>query len=78
MTREEVLAEMEEDFRFMTTEEQETPFFAAADGKDLSPKNLIEEVRNDTELGKQYVQAWSDNREAMAFYDAMDVIDGGS
>jgi len=76
MTREEVLAEMEADFKFMTVEEQEEPFFADTDGKELSPKDLIEAVRNDTEFGKQYVRAWSDNKEAMAFYDATDLIDG--
>lgn len=58
MTRAEVLAQMESSFKEMTPAQQTTPFFTE-DGKDWSPALLLEEVRNDTEMGKRYVAQWS-------------------
>lgn len=58
MTREEVLAQMESSFKEMTPTQQTTSFFSE-EGKDWSPALLLEEVRNDTEMGKRYVAQWS-------------------
>src|SRR5665213_954711 len=59
MTREEVLASMEASFKEMSQEQQTATFFTE-DGKDWSPALLLEEVRNDTEIGKKYVVKWSE------------------
>lgn len=53
-----MLAQMESSFSEMTPATQTTPFFTE-EGKDWSPALLLEEVRNDTEMGKRYVAQWS-------------------
>lgn len=58
MNRDEVLAEMEASFSQMTQEEQTTPLFTE-EGRDWSPAALIEEVRSDSPIGKEYVTAWA-------------------
>ena len=66
MTREEVLAEMESSYAEMTPEEQNSVVTADDNGKEYTPTMLLQEVRGDTEVGKLYVQAWSQNKDARA------------
>lgn len=70
MTREQVLAEMEADFEQMTAEQRTEILFTEGD-KGWSPALLIEEVRNNTETGQQYVKNWSDNKDANALLDGL-------
>ncbi len=70
MTREQVLAEMEASFNEMTEEEKTGTLFTEGD-KNWSPALLLEEVRNNTEIGQQYVLNWSDNKEANMMLDEL-------
>ncbi len=77
MTREQVLAEMEASFSEMTPEEQTAILFTEGD-KGWSPALLLEEVRNNTETGQQYVENWSQNKESNAMLDQLlaQLLDG--
>jgi hypothetical protein len=77
MTREEVLAEMEASFATMPEDIKTEVLFTEA-GKDWTPTLLLEEVRNDTEMGQKYVKSWSANKEARAaLLDIFDLLLGG-
>ena len=65
MTREQVLAEMEASFADMP-EDLKTQVLYNERGTDWTPALLLEEVRNDTEYGKLYVESWSKNKELRA------------
>jgi len=76
MTREQVLAEMEEGFTQMSEEDKTTVLFSYED-KDWSPNLLLEEVRQDTDFGKKYVEEWSRNKEdRMALESLLDTLLG--
>lgn len=64
MTHDETLVEMEKDFNLMTDKEKDTILFFQ-DGKDWSPKLLLEEVRNKTEMGLSFAKQWASNHEAV-------------
>jgi hypothetical protein len=70
MTREQVLAEMESSFAEMTEEEQNEVLFNDL-GRDWSPVALLAEVRNDTEIGQNYVKSWSDNKEKNSLLESL-------
>jgi len=63
MTREEVLSEMEADYKLMNEEERAGVLFTE-EGQDWSPTLLIQAVRDNTEFGQKYVKSWSQNKEA--------------
>jgi hypothetical protein len=79
MTREEVLAEMESSFAEMTEEERTNVLFADDSGAEWSPALLIAEVRGDTDIGKKYVQSWSDQRDGDLLLQQLlgDLLAGG-
>lgn len=58
MTHEEVLAQMEADYKIMTPEVRETVLFNG-EGKDWTPTMLIEEVRSGSEVGHRYTNNWA-------------------
>lgn len=62
MTREQVLAEMEASYEKMPQETRDKVLFNEQ-GRDWTPTLLLEEVRNDTEYGKLYVESWSRKKE---------------
>lgn len=70
MTREQVLAQMEEDYAQMDEEFRNEVLFTERD-INWTPTLLIEEVRNDTEYGKLYVQSWSRAAEERALLDGL-------
>ena len=71
MTREEVLAEMQADFDTMTEEEKSEKLFER-DSKMWTPRLLLEEVRNDTEIGKWFMGVWEENKNADAQMQAIE------
>jgi hypothetical protein len=73
MTREEVLAEMETSFAEMTDDLKSTVLFTD-EGKEWTPTLLLEEVRNDTETGKSYVIAWSQNKGIQQMEDLLSAL----
>jgi hypothetical protein len=70
MTREEVLAEMEASFAEMP-EDMKTEVLFSDGNTDWTPTLLLEEIRNDTEMGKQYVVAWSDRQDMLRILDSI-------
>jgi len=63
MTRDDVLAQMEQDFALMDEATRNEVLFNA-EGTDWTPTLLITAVRDNTDFGKQYVERWSQNQEA--------------
>lgn len=70
MTREQVLAEMEESFGEMRDETKTTVLFREND-QDWTPTLLLEEVRNNTEMGQRYAKLWEQNGESNAILDQL-------
>lgn len=65
MTREQVLAEMEADYKEMSEAERSEVLFNH-DNRDWTPTQLIQEVRDNTEYGQGYVSSWSQSKEQQA------------
>jgi len=77
MTREQVLAEMEASYEQMTVEQRDEVLFNER-GQDWTPTLLLQEVRNDTEYGKLYVESWGRKKEEDAFLlDLLSALLGG-
>jgi|SRR5579885_908734 len=66
MTREQVLAQMEQDFNDVMTDAERNEVLFTEEGIDWTPTLLIEAVRNDTDFGKRYVESWSRHQEQQA------------
>ena len=79
MTREQVLAEMEESFGTMDEELKTKVLFREGD-QDWSPTLLLEAVRNNTEFGVRYTKSWEQNKEDNAILDQLlgDLLGGAA
>lgn len=76
MTREQVLAQMESSYAEMTDDEKNEAV-VERDGVSWTPTMLLAEVRNDTDFGKEYVEMWSKNQDALAMEDLLFALLGG-
>ncbi len=70
MTRDQVLAEMQASYELMSVEQRNEVLFNEQ-GRDWTPTLLLEEVRNETEYGKLYVQAWGRNKDKILMEDLL-------
>jgi hypothetical protein len=71
MTREQVLAEMEESFNTDLDEKTRTSVLFSDGGQEWTPALLLEAVRDNTEMGQRYVKQWEQNKIANAQVDEL-------